>query len=262
MVHRWARWCALTLLAGALFGALVVYEHAGTPLGYAQAATDEVVSGVADVPLVALTFDAGGVAGPAARVLAVLRERDVRATFFLSGQWIESYPQLAAQIGADGHELANHTYAHPDLRGLSNDRIAWELQFTDALIESATGRSPVPYFRPPFGARDARVVRVAGALGYRSIMWALDSADWRTDATRAGVASRVLRLARAGDVVVMHVASTATAAALGEILDGLAARGLQVVTVTEVLNGRVVGPPADDTRAMPDDVAPLWLIRD
>lgn len=212
----------------------------------------EIVRGPSDAPLVALTFDAGDVAGQGERILATLRERGLRVTLFLAGQWLERYPHLAAQVGADGHELANHTYSHPDLRQVSDQRLAWELIHTDELIEAQTGRAPVPYFRPPFGARDARVLRLAGQLGYRSVMWSLDSADWRVEATPDGVTRRVLRLTEAGDVVVMHMASLATAAALPRILDGLADQGLQVVTLSELLYG-AAAPPLEPT-IQPTDV--------
>ncbi|MBI4493806.1 MAG: polysaccharide deacetylase family protein [Chloroflexi bacterium] len=236
------------MLLLALVGLLI-----GGPGAAADETLEEVVRGPTDSALVALTFDAGGVAGPAGQVLATLRERGIRATFFLSGHWLEDYPELAAQVGDDGHELANHTYSHPDLRYVSNDRLAWELVHTDELIEALAGRKPVSYFRPPFGARDPRVLGLAAELGYRSVMWALDSADWRTEATPSGVAARVLSHARAGDVVVMHVASEATAAALPDILDGLEARGLQVVTVSELLAGAPISATPTPTSAASAD---------
>lgn len=238
-------WVRQVVLVLAVFGAHLVVAP---PAALADGPLGEVTHGPRDSGLIALTFDAGGVAGPAARVLGALRERGIRATFFLSGQWVERYPELAAQVGADGHELANHSYSHPDLRGLSAERIAWELGYTESLIETIVGLPPVRLYRPPFGARDQRVLRVTEELGYRSVMWALDSGDWRTDATPGSVARRVLGLVQAGDIVVMHVASTATAVALPGILDGLSSRGLRVATVSEVLAGaEAVARPEAET---------------
>lgn len=214
------------------------------PLGAQEADWSEVVRGDPAGDAVALTFDAGGVAGPAARILATLRERGVRATFFLSGQWVESYPDLAEQVAADGHELANHSYFHPDLTRLTDEQVLWELESTEAVIAARLGRSSRPWFRPPFGARDRRVLALARQLGFRSVLWSLDSGDWRAGATAAGVLRRVLANVAPGDVVVHHVAAEATAAALPTLLDGLAERGLRVVTVSELLGVAPAAQPA------------------
>jgi peptidoglycan/xylan/chitin deacetylase (PgdA/CDA1 family) len=92
-----------------------------------------------------------------------------------------------------------------------------------------------PYFRPPFGARNRRVLDVAAASGFRSVFWSLDSGDWLPRATAGGVAERVLRFAQPGDIVVEHVASDASAVALPTILDEFDERGWKVGTVSEVL---------------------------
>lgn len=195
----------------------------------------EVVHGDPNSDLVALTFDAGSVDGPALQILDTLRERRLRVTVFLTGQWVESYPELALRVAQDGHELANHSYFHPDFTRLGNEQIAWELEYTNALVEAKLGRGTRPWFRAPFGARNARVLDLAAGLGFRSIYWTLDSGDWRTDATGPGVLRRVLDLAAPGDIVVQHLAAPATAEALPEIIDGLQARGLRIATISALL---------------------------
>jgi peptidoglycan/xylan/chitin deacetylase (PgdA/CDA1 family) len=205
-------------------------------------AWDEVVQGDPSGDMVALTFDAGSVDGPAAEILQTLRAYGLRLTFFLTGQWVESYPELALQVAADGHELANHSYFHPDFTTLGSEQIAWELEYTNALVEARLGRSTKPWFRPPFGARNQRVLDLAGELGYRSVYWTLDSGDWRTNATAPVVLHRVLSNAGPGDIVVHHVAATATAEALPAIVEGLQERGLRIVTVSELLG--LAGPGA------------------
>lgn len=215
----------LALLASLLLGA---------PAG-SQQTWDEISGGDPSSDMVALTFDAGSVDGPASSILETLRARGLRLTFFLTGQWVESYPDLARQVAEDGHELANHTYFHPDLTRLSTDQIIWEFDYTDGIITSQLGRSSRPWFRPPFGARNQRVLDIARDLGFRSIYWTLDSGDWRSNATAAVVLNRVLRNVGAGDIVVHHVAADATAEALPDIVDTLQGRGLRIVTVTELL---------------------------
>jgi len=196
----------------------------------------EVVHGDPETGIVALTFDAGTEGGGSApQVLEILRDRGIHVTFFLSGHWVDHNPELAQQIVVDGHEVANHSYDHPDLTHLSDDQIVWELDYTDQVVSDFMGTHTRPYFRPPFGARNRRVLDVAAASGFRSIYWSLDSGDWLPRATAAGVADKILRYAGPGDIVVEHVGSDATAAALPVVLDELAQRGLRVGTVSEVL---------------------------
>ena len=196
----------------------------------------EVVHGDPSTGIVALTFDAGNEdGGSAAQILDILRERDVHVTFFLSGHWVDHNPDLAQQILIDGHEIANHSYSHPDLTHLADNQIVYELDYTDQVVWDTVGVHTRPYFRPPFGARNRRVLDVAAASGFRSIYWSLDSGDWLPRASAGAVAGKILRYAAPGDVVVEHVGSAASAEALPVILDEFVQRGWRVGTVSEVL---------------------------
>jgi peptidoglycan/xylan/chitin deacetylase (PgdA/CDA1 family) len=197
----------------------------------------EVVRGNPSTGIVALTFDAGNEGGgAAAQILEILRDRGLHVTFFLSGHWVDHNPELAEQMVADGHEFGNHSYSHPDLRHLTDDQIVYELDYTDQVVSDIMGVHTRPYFRPPFGGRNARVLDVAAASGFRSIYWSLDSGDWLPRATPAAVASKILRYAEPGDIVVEHVGAQSTADALPTILDELIInRGWRVGTVSEVL---------------------------
>jgi peptidoglycan/xylan/chitin deacetylase (PgdA/CDA1 family) len=196
----------------------------------------EIGHGDPTTDIVALTFDAGNEGGGAApRLLEIFRERGIHVTFFLSGQWVDHNPLLAQQMLLDGHELANHSYSHPDFTHLSDSQIVYELDYTDQVVSDVTGSHTRPYFRPPFGARNRRVLDVAAASGFRSVYWSLDSGDWLPRATAAAVAGKILRYAAPGDIVVEHVGADASADALPVILDEFAQRGWQVGTVSEVL---------------------------
>jgi peptidoglycan/xylan/chitin deacetylase (PgdA/CDA1 family) len=202
----------------------------------AQGDWSEIVRGDPTTGLIALTFDAGAEAGTAApAVLQVLRERGVKVTFFLSGNWVAKYPHLAEQVRDDGHEIANHSLTHPDLTHLADNQIVFELDYPDQVVWDTLGVHTRPYFRPPFGARNGRVLSIAAASGFRSVFWTLDSGDWVTRATPGAVAEKVLRFAQPGDIVVEHVASDASAQALPTILDVFEERGWRVGTVSEVL---------------------------
>jgi peptidoglycan/xylan/chitin deacetylase (PgdA/CDA1 family) len=224
------RWAAL-LVAASL--ACVVPAVA---IAQEQDDWSEIVRGDPSTGMVALTFDAGAEAGTAApQVIQILHARGIKVTFFLSGNWVSKYPQYARQIEEDGHEIANHSLTHPDLTHLSDNQIVFELDFTDQVVWDLLGVHTRPYFRPPFGSRNKRVLDVAAASGFRSVYWTLDSGDWLTRATAGGVAEKVLRFAEPGDIVVEHVASQATADALPTILDVFEERGWKVGTVSEVL---------------------------
>lgn len=189
---------------------------------------------------IALTFDAGASGEPMPRILATLRERGVRLTMFITGKFAEKYPDLVRQAAADGHEIANHTYSHPDMRKLSDEEIAGELRRADAVISALTGRTTKPYWRAPFGARDNRVLSVAAAEGYRSIYWTLDSLDSvGQPKTPDFIFDRVTNTPGVnldGAIILQHLGSDPSADALPRILDRLAEMGLTPVTISELLS--------------------------
>lgn len=195
----------------------------------------EVVRGDPALSLVALTFDAGAGSGAVSQLLDVLRDRGVRATFFIAGAFADRYPAIVARISAEGHELANHSYSHPDFRKLSEAQMRDEIRRGTISILAASGGTMAPLWRPPFGGRDDRVLRVVEEEGLRSVYWTYDSGDWLEGATTERVRSAVLRQAGPGAVVVHHVSPEATARAMPHIIDELRQRGYELVTVSELI---------------------------
>jgi peptidoglycan/xylan/chitin deacetylase (PgdA/CDA1 family) len=197
----------------------------------------ELLRGDPALPLVALTFDAGAGSGAIHELLDVLRGRQVPATFFIAGAFADRYPAIVARIAAEGHELANHSYSHPDFRKLTEADMRRELRLGTASIETAAGVWIASLWRPPFGGRDDRVLRVVQEEGFRSIYWTFASGDWLENATTERVRATVLREASSGAVVVHHVSPQATARAMPDIIDELRRRGYELVTV-----GEMIGP--------------------
>jgi peptidoglycan/xylan/chitin deacetylase (PgdA/CDA1 family) len=198
--------------------------------------------GRADRPWVALTLDAGAGAEPVPRILAALRERNLKITFFLTGKWIAENPDLARQIAADGHEIANHTDTHPDLTKVSDAVMHKELADTEQLMQETAGTTTHPLFRPPYGAYDERVLRNAVAQGYLPIYWTIDSLDSVGEPKTAEfLLERVTRALTPeqlrGAIILAHCGSAPTAEALPQILDRFAEMGFEVKTVSEVLGG-------------------------
>jgi peptidoglycan/xylan/chitin deacetylase (PgdA/CDA1 family) len=196
--------------------------------------------GATDKPWVALTLDAGASAEPVPQMLQTLRDHGVKITFFLTGKWIEENPGLTRQIVADGHEIANHTVSHPDLRHLSDAAIRAELEGTEARLAETAGATTRPLFRPPYGAYDERVLRLVVGEGYLPIYWTLDSldsvgepktADFLFERVTAKLSPEQLR----GAIILAHCGSQPTADALPRILDRFAEMGFEVKKVSEVL---------------------------
>ena len=196
--------------------------------------------GNAAQPRVAITLDAGADSAPTGRILDTLAERSVRVTFFLTGKWIQQNPDLTRRIVADGHEVANHSFNHGDFRELDDMTLRLELDTTEEAARSISGANTRPFFRPPYGAYDRRVLQQVIGAGYLPIYWTLDSLDSVGEPKTADflfrrVTERLAGNAANGAIVLMHCGSQPTAEALPLILDHFAARGIKVVPVSEAL---------------------------
>lgn len=197
---------------------------------------------------IALTFDACTTRAKAPydpAVTATLEALRVPATVFVGGGWaLEEPAALRALAREPLVELGNHTFTHPHLTRLSDAAIREELERTQAAIAAVTGRAPT-LFRPPYGEYDARVVRDAASVGLTTIEYDLPSGDPDPHATARGLIDWVLREARPGSIVVMHINHRRfhTAEALPAIVDGLRARGFELVTVGELLRSAPAAPP-------------------
>jgi peptidoglycan-N-acetylglucosamine deacetylase len=194
--------------------------------------------------VVALTFDAGANADAVGSILQTLQAEGVRATFFLTGSWVERHPALAREIAAR-HPIGNHTFTHPDLTTLGADAIGREIDRTASAIRRATGQDPRPLFRFPFGARDARTTALVNDAGYGSFRWSVDTLGWKGTSggmDAAAVTERVLADLAPGQIVLMHVGSNPDdgsmldADALPEIIRRTRAAGYDFVTLCDVLN--------------------------
>ncbi len=190
---------------------------------------------------IALTFDAGASGETCPRVLATLQQHGVHITMFFTGKFAEQYPDCVKQALANGNELANHTYSHLDSRTLTDAQLENELARTEQIVQGITGSTTKPYWRPPFGAYNAHVLNVAASQGYRSIYWTLDSLDSvgqpkTPDFIYNRVTNPPAGINLDGAIILQHFGSDASADALPRELDTLAAKGLQVVTISELLS--------------------------
>lgn len=174
---------------------------------------------------VVLSFDDGPNPASTPAILAALHSRRVHATFFLIGERIERYPQLASLIVAEGHQVGNHSYSHPRMVLEHPHAYAREIDRTDRLIRSLgyVGRID---FRPPYGQKLVVLPWLLARRHKLSVLWNVDSRDW-IDHDPTSIAQRVISQARPGSIVLLHDLPQ-TAQALPKILDGLAQRGYSI----------------------------------
>lgn len=188
--------------------------------------------------VIALTFDDGPDPRYTPEIAALLKKYEAKSTFFVVGSRVSQYPELVRSLAQDQHEIANHTFNHPDIRKLTPERLRDEVEKTQEAIFSATGVRPT-LFRPPGGYYSESVVHTAKQAGFLIVMWSWhqDTRDW-TDPGVKKIVDKVLGNARNGDIVLFHDYGgnrKQTVQALEQILPELQKRGYRFVTVSELM---------------------------
>lgn len=184
---------------------------------------------------VALTFDDGPSPGVTDRVLEALRKHKLRATFFMIGNRVVESPGLAKEVLAAGHELANHSYTHPTLGGLSAERVASELHLCQGAIEKHVGVRP-SWFRPPYGSFRTSQGPLARAERLNIVIWSVDPRDWARPGAQA-IQQRILGGTTGGDIILLHDLHSQTADAVPGIFEGLLERGFEPGTLSDLILG-------------------------
>lgn len=225
------RWWSAAVSLG-LLGSLLA-SACGSPPADATAAAGAPPRAAAAPKYVILTFDDGPSPQYTPKVLALLRQYGVRATFFEIGQNVARYPAITRRVHAAGHSVQNHTWSHTDLRRMSWTRFRSEVLTTDRVIRAQTGVTP-HCLRPPYGGANALTYRRAASLGKKLRLWTVDPADWSRPGTST-IVRRVLSKVRNGSVILLHDGGgnrSQTVAALPTILRTLKARGYTFYTTT------------------------------
>jgi len=167
-------------------------------------------------------------------MLAILKENDVKTTFFVGGYWVAKNNEMLRKIVADGHEIGNHGYHHKDQATISTQQNTDEIYMTQELVSSVADVE-MTLFAPPSGSFNNKVLSVAESLGYKTILWTHDTVDWR-DKDSDLIYSRATKDTVSGDLILMHPTEK-TVEALSNIIATLKEKGLVLTTVTEVLQG-------------------------
>ncbi|MCX7921854.1 MAG: polysaccharide deacetylase family protein [Clostridia bacterium] len=183
---------------------------------------------------ISITFDCAWGAGDIPDILNTLRNEDVKATFFMVGQWAEKFPQAVKLMSQDGHDIGNHSYSHLRMGSIDSGKIRSEISRCGAKLNEITGNK-IELFRAPYGDYNNSVIRGARDLGYYTIQWDVDSLDWKPGISRQEILSRVMRKVKSGSIILFHNDTPHTSKILPEIIASLKREGYSIVPVSQLI---------------------------
>ncbi|MGE5550349.1 MAG: polysaccharide deacetylase family protein [Bacteroidota bacterium] len=192
-----------------------------------------VFRGAPDRPEAALAINVAWGEESLPAMLAILKQENVRATFFFVGDWARKFPEMVRETAAAGHEIGNHGLYHGQPRTLTREELSRMILENNTLLASIIGRQPPPLFAPPSGEFDQRTVGITAELGYRTILWTVDTIDWKRPSPDL-IHARVVNKVENGAIILMHPTAP-TVAALPGVIKALKEKGLKLVTVGELL---------------------------
>ncbi|ASS65667.1 MULTISPECIES: polysaccharide deacetylase family protein [unclassified Paenibacillus] len=175
-------------------------------------------------------------------MLATLDRFGVKATFFLDGSWLKKYPEEARKIQAAGHEISNHAYSHPDMSKLGMEQQTLQITRTELLLKETLAVSN-RLFAPPSGSYNASTVKAARAQGLRTVMWTLDTVDWRKPSPGA-VVDKIARGIGPGSLILMHPTASSRDALEG-MIKAAKRKGLLLVPVSETISEERIEAPVE-----------------
>jgi peptidoglycan/xylan/chitin deacetylase (PgdA/CDA1 family) len=187
-----------------------------------------------DGPYIAMTFDDGPHATNTPKLLDLAAKRHIKLTFFVLGECVQQNPAVLQREVAEGHEIGNHSWSHPNLAKLSDEAVRSQLRRTEDIIVKTAGVKP-KLMRPPYGELTKRQrVWVNHDFGYKVILWDVDPLDWKRPGPSV-VARRIIAGARPGSIILSHDIHPPTIEAMPQVFDALLAKGFKFVTVSELL---------------------------
>ncbi len=201
-----------------------------------------IYSAKTDKKVVSLTFDISWGTKIPPLVLDILQQENVKATFFLSGPWSRDHATVVERIVKDGHQVESHGQAHVDLDKLGREAAGKNIAQAHAILEGLSGRAPT-YIRPPNGAFNKESAQAAKDLGYATVIWSVDSLDWKNPGVET-IVSRSTRLVHPGAIILMHASDTCkqTHLALPTVIRTLRADGYAFVSLDHLVREYGVDP--------------------
>lgn len=186
-------------------------------------------------PKVSLSFDAAWGNEDTNDLLSILAKHNIKTTFFMTGGWVESYPEDVKAISDAGHDLGNHSENHKQMSQLSAEECKDEIQKVHDKVKELTGKDMF-LFRPPYGDYNDTLIEAANGLGYHVIQWDVDSLDWK-DYGADAIVSKVVDHPHLGNgsIILMHNGATYTKDALEQVITGLTDKGYEIVPISELI---------------------------
>lgn len=184
---------------------------------------------------ISISFDAAWGAEDFYDIMEVLEKHNIKTTFFMTGEWVEKYPDCVKYLAAQGHDLGNHSATHPDMTTLSKEKMQEQILDVHNEVKELTGYEMF-LFRPPYGAYNNEVIRTCYELNYYPIQWDVDSLDWK-DLSASEIISRVCNHKDLGNgsIILCHNGAKHTAEALDEMLTNLEKQGYEIVPISELI---------------------------
>lgn len=168
-------------------------------------------------------------------MLNTLKKHNVKATFFIEGKWANEHVEIVKMIQEQGHVIANHAYNHPDMRNITSEEVERQLKQTNDILKRITGKQPT-LFAPPSGSYNEEVVRIANHLQMETILWSVDTIDWKKPTTEV-LLNRVLTKVHNGAFILMHPTAS-TSQALEPLILKIRDKKYKITTVDNILNGK------------------------
>ncbi|KZE47288.1 polysaccharide deacetylase [Brevibacillus parabrevis] len=183
-----------------------------------------------------LTFDNGYENGFTPAILDTLQAKKVPAIFFVTGHYVKEQPELLKRMTKEGHLIGNHSWSHPDMTTVPNEKIKEELNRVKEAVSQVTGQATMRYLRPPRGIFSDRTLAVSKELGYTNVFWSVAYKDWDTKVQRGSrfAFDSVMGQLHPGAVILLHSVSKDNAAALGSIIDEARKRGYEFKSLDQL----------------------------
>jgi len=183
---------------------------------------------------VAITFDCAWGAEDIPTILSILKKENVKASFFIVGQWAEKFPDAVKLIANDGHDVANHGYSHLRMSTISKEKCKSEIELCNQKLEELSGVK-VKLFRPPYGDYNNTVVDTCNELTCYPIQWNVDSLDWKKEMSKQAILDRIMKRTKPGSIILFHNDTQYTVELLPKIISQLKAKGLEFAPVSEMI---------------------------
>lgn len=183
---------------------------------------------------IAISFDAAWGADDTDNLIEILNKYNVKATFFVVGDWVEKYPDEVKKLFDNGHSVQNHSDSHPYMSKISTEQQIAQLKNCNEKIAKITGETPT-LFRCPYGDYNNKVIETVESLDMKAIQWSVDSLDWQESATPESIIKRITEKAENGSIILCHNDAEYTPEALPTVLETLQSKGYEFVLIKDLI---------------------------